>query len=46
MKLRLSDLQSDNDQAKKLRATDLPEGWEDIEGVLQYGGLSYIPEII
>ena len=46
MRLRLPDLQSDNDQAKKLRVADLPEGWEDIEGVLQYRSLFYIPEII
>ena len=46
MRLRLPDLQGDDDQARKLRAAELPEGWEDIEGVLQYGGLPYIPEII
>ena len=46
MRLRLPDLQGEDDQAKKLRAAELPEGWEDIEGVLQYGGLPYIPEII
>ena len=46
MRLRLPDLQSDDDQAKKLRAVDLPEQWKDIKRVLQYGGLPYIPEII
>ena len=46
MRLRLPDLQGNNNQARKLRAADFPEGWEDIEGVLQYGGLLYIPEII
>ena len=46
MKLRLPDLQSNNNQARKLRAADLLEGWEDIKGVLQYRGLLYIPEII
>ena len=46
MRLRLLDLQGDNNQARKLQAADLPQGWEDIEGVLQYGGLPYIPEII
>ena len=46
MRLSLPDLQSNDNQAKKLRATELLEGWEDIEGVLQYEGLSYIPEII
>ena len=39
-------MQSDNDQARKLRAAKLLERWEDIEGVLQYRGLPYIPEII
>ena len=46
MRLRLPDLQGNDDQARKLRVAELPEGWEDIEGVLQYGGLPYIPEII
>ena len=46
MRLRLPDLQGDDNQAKKLWAAELPEGWEDIEGVLQYRGLPYIPEII
>ena len=34
MRLRLPDLQGNNDQARKLQAANLPEGWEDIEGVL------------
>ena len=46
MRLRLLDLQDNNDQARKLQAADLPEEWEDIKGVLQYGGLFYISEII
>ena len=46
MRLRLPNLQSNNDQVKKLRAANLPERWENIEKILQYGGLSYIPEII
>ena len=46
MRLRLPDLQGDNNQAKKLWVGELPEEWKDIEGVLQYGGLPYIPEII
>ena len=29
-----------------MRAGGLPEGWEDVEGVLQYQGLPYVPEII
>ena len=46
MKLRLPDLQSDNNQARKLQAAERPKRWEDIEEVLQYGGFSYILEII
>ena len=46
MRLRLPELQGDDDQARILRAADLPEEWEDIEGVLQYGGFPYILEII
>ena len=46
MRLRLSDLQSDNNKTKKLRVVELPKRWEDIERMLQYGGFSYIPEII
>ena len=46
LRLWLPDLQGNNNQAKKLRAAELTEGWEDIKEVLQYGGLLYIPEII
>ena len=47
MRLRLSKLQENNDKAKLLRSSaDLPEGWENVEGVLQYQGLLYVPEII
>ena len=34
MRLKFSDLQSYNNQIKKLRATKLSKGWEDIEEVL------------
>ena len=46
MRLRLPDLQSDDNQARKLRFADLPKEWKDIKEMLQYGGLFYIPEII
>ena len=46
MRLRLPDLQSNNNQVRKMRAADFPKRWEDIKRVLQYGGLPYIPEII
>ena len=45
MRLQLSELQESNDEAKKLRH-ELPEGREDVEEVLQYQGLPYIPEVI
>ena len=47
MRLRLSELQENDEEAKLLRGSaDLPEGWEDVEGVLQYQGLPYVLEII
>ena len=46
MRLQLSELQENNKEAKLLRAGSLSEGWEDIEGVLQFQGLSYVPETI
>ena len=47
MRLCLSKLQENNKEAKLLGgALGLPEGWEDVEGVLQYQGLPYVPEII
>ena len=46
MNLRLSELQDNNEEAKVLRAEGLLEGWEDVEGVHQYQGLPYVPEII
>ena len=46
MRLQLPELQDEDEKVKVLRARDLPEGWEKVEGVLQYRGLSYVPEII
>ena len=46
MRLRLPKLQDNDKEAIALRAEGLPEGWEDVEGVLQYQGLPYVPEII
>ena len=46
MKLRLPKLQDEDRGAKVLRAGGLPEGWEEVEEVLQYQGLPYVPEII
>ena len=47
MRLRLSELQEKNEEKKRLRGSEgLPEDWEDVEGVLQYRGLPYVPEMI
>ena len=47
MKLQLSELQENNEEAKLLRGfAGLPEGWENVEGVVQYQGLLYILAII
>ena len=47
MKLRFSELQENNEEAKLLRGTaGLPEGWKDVKRVLQYQGLPYVSEII
>ena len=46
MRLRLPELQDGDKEAKVLRAGGLPEGWEEVERVLQYQRLPYVPEII
>ena len=46
MHLRLPELQDNDKEAIVLRAGGLPEGWEDVKGVLQYQEPPYIPEII
>ncbi len=46
MRMRLPELQDDDKEAKKLRSEGLPEGWEEIEQVLHYHGLPYIPKVI
>ena len=47
MRLKLSALQENNKGVQLFRGSEgLLEDWEDIEGVLQYQGLSYVPEII
>ena len=45
MRLRLPELQDNDEEAIALRAGGLPEGWKDVERVLQYQGLPYVPEI-
>ena len=46
MRLRLQELQSEDKQAQKLRAEQSVKDWQDIEGVLHYQSLPYVPEII
>ena len=47
MRLRLFELQEKDEETKRLRGSaGIPEDWEDVEGVLQYQRLPYVPEII
>ena len=47
MRLWVSEMQETDEEAKFHRGSaDLPEGWEDVEEVLQYQRLPYIPEVI
>ncbi len=39
-------MQNDNKETMKLRSERLPEGWKDIEQVLHYQGLPYVPKFI
>ncbi len=46
MRIRLPELQDDDKEAMKLRSEGRPEGWEDIEQVLHYQSLLYVPKVI
>ena len=46
IRLRLQELQSEDKQARKLKAEQPVKDWQDIEGVLHHQGLPYVPEII
>ncbi len=46
MRMGLPELQNDDKEAIKLRSEGPPEGWEDIEQVLHYQGLPYVPKVI
>ncbi len=46
MRMRLPELQDDDKEAMNLSSEGLPEGWEDIEQVLHYQGLLYVPKVI
>ncbi len=44
--MRLPKLQNDDKKAKKLRLERLLESWENIEEILYYQGLPYVPKVI
>ena len=47
MRLRLSELQESNPEAQELKSKEqLPDDWEDINRVLYYQGLPFVPEAI
>ncbi len=46
MRMRLPELQDDGKEAMKLRSEGLPEGCEDIEQILYYQSLPYVPKVI
>ena len=47
IRLRLSELQESDPEAQELKSKEqLPNGWEDIDGVLHHQGLSFVPETI
>ena len=46
MKMRLFKLADNHKEAKKLHSKRLPKGWEDIEEVLYYEGLTYVLKVI
>ncbi len=46
MRLRLPELQAEDQEARRIRAQSLKDGWGDIEGVLNRECLPYLPEII
>ena len=46
LRLRLPELQAEDQVAREIREKGLKEGWEEIDGVLHREGLPYLPEII
>ena len=46
MRLRLPELQEEDQVAKKIREQGLEDGWEDIDGLLHHQGIPYVPEIM
>ena len=46
MRLRLPELQVEDQVAREIREKGLKESWEEIDGVVHREGLPYLPEII
>ena len=46
MRLKLQELQSEDEQAQKLRTEQPVKDWQNIEGVLHHQSLLYVPKII
>ena len=46
MRLRLSELQESDDEARKIRAEGLKDDYEEVDGVLHHQGLPFVPEAI
>ena len=46
IRLRLLELQEENQVAKEVGKQGLKDGWENIDGLLHHQGLLYLPEII
>ena len=46
MRLRLSELQESDNEARKIRAEGLKDDYEEIDGVLHHQGLSFVLKAI
>ena len=46
MRLRLSELQESDNEAQKIRAEGPKDDYEEVDGVLHYQGLPFVPEAI
>ena len=46
MRLRLQELQETDSEAQKIKAIELQEGWEEVDGVFHYQRLPYVPKIV
>lgn len=46
MEMILPQLQEIDKEVRKLRLKRLPEGWEDIEEIIDYQGFSYVSKVI